>query len=156
MIAGIDFGSTLTKIVWKTDKLNFASTADQTLEEIFELLIKDKLPEKEGTLQGELVIANFGKAKVDSKKEDLYATLLSTIAITVTREVLIREMIDKFPKTSQNIVYVGSLVSSSLKLREELTKYTHMIGRTAHFPEKGEFSLALGVYLNNSEEVKND
>ncbi len=268
MIAGIDFGSTLTKAAWKTGKLNFASTADKSLEEIFELLrkdnvteiyatginkhevpedfkvitsdgdpietevllqaegtkkllelsntniddfllvsigtgisytyvskdkterfpignsigggffyglgklfgaknfkemialaekgtsldllVKDKLTEKEGTFQGELVIANFGKAENESKKEDLYATLLSTIAITVTRDVIIRDMTEKFQKT-QNVVYVGSIVSSSLKLREYLEKYSGLIGKSAYFPEKGEFALALGAYLWGSK-----
>lgn len=273
MIAGIDFGSTLTKAAWKTDKLNYASTADKSLEEIFELLrkdditkiyatgigkhevtkdfklftfggdqietevelqaegtkkllklqntniedfllvsigtgisytyvnkdkierfpignsigggffyglgkffgaknfkemidlaekgtsldllVKDKLPEKEGTFQGELVIANFGKAESNSKKEDIYSTLLSTIAITITRDVLIREMTDKFQKTP-NVVYIGSIVSSSLKLREHLEKYSGLIGKKAYFPEKGEFALALGAHLMGFEEYFED
>ena len=108
-----------------------------------DLLIKDVLPETEGTFEGELIIANFGKAERNSKKEELYTTLINTVAVSIIKDIRLMDSLSKIPN---NIVYIGSTISNTKTLKDRLDVYSKFIGKSPYFPNKGEFSLAIGLY----------
>ena len=114
-----------------------------------DLLIRDVFHEAEG-LFGDFVIASFGKATKDSKKEDVYATLVKEVTDLVAMKML---DIQNIGYTAKNIVYIGTAVGRIPRLKTLLGLNTFAIGdmpgsivKTSHFPEKGEYALALGAY----------
>lgn len=110
-----------------------------------DLCVKDMISEKAGSFEGELIVAHFGKAKNDAKKEDIYATIISTVAAATIKDILGYSINPAFPIPG-DIVYIGSTVSRTPLLREFLQSYSLMIGKTPHFPKYGEFALARGAY----------
>ena len=107
--------------------------------------IKDRIPKTEGTDLGEFVLSNFGKGSDSPRIEDAFASIVSSVAVPTVQNLILIDMIPDF-KVPHNVVYIGSPIKHIPKLRELLEKYTGLIGRKAHFPDKGEFALALGAY----------
>jgi len=120
-----------------------------------DLCIKDVVPEKEGTFEGELVIANCGKAKEDSRIEDWCASLVNCVAVATARDVMLahhmlekeRVILQDVMYVGQDVVYVGSTVAFNPVLQSMLDKYTRLVGKVPHFPPHGAFALAMGAYL---------
>lgn len=124
---------------------SYKEIADESLKGMpLDLRIKDMIPSKAGTFEGELVIANFGKGESDSKMPDVYATEISTVAINTIECILVRDMFPEFH--SDDIVYVGSTVSITPLLKKMLQDYSKIIHKNSYFPEHGEFALAIGAY----------
>ncbi len=107
-----------------------------------DLFYKDIFPNLKGTLKGEFVIAHFGKADASTKKEDLCASTINTVAVSVVCDLL-----RITNKTPGNVLYIGSTVSRTPPLTAMLRLYSQALGYQPHFPQNGEFSLALGAYL---------
>lgn len=110
-----------------------------------DLCIKDMLPDKKGTLKGELVVAHFGKGTADSPRASTYASAMSTVAAATIRDILLLGMIPDF-QPPQDVVYVGSTVARTPLLQYLLSAYSAAIGKNAHFPAHGEYALAVGAY----------
>lgn len=111
-----------------------------------DLYIKDMIPETEGTLKGDLVIAHFGKATKDSDKSSIFASAIETVAVLTSRDINMFELMPDFlpPK---DIVYIGSTVALTPALKTSLKRWSMLIpDKTLHFPEHGEFALAIGAY----------
>lgn len=113
-----------------------------------DLCIKDVIPNKTGTFEGELVIANFGKGDHTSEKSAVYSSLISTVAVTIIRDVLLLNMMSNFPQTN-NLVYIGSTIAHAPFLKKLLQKYSTMFGKNSYFPKQSEFALALGAYYSS-------
>lgn len=107
-----------------------------------DLLVEDILPAARRSLEGKFVIAHFGKADINTPKDDLYASLLNTVAVTTIRDVL--QLTNKNP---ENVVYIGSTVARTPPFIVMLKLYSQALGYHPHFPEKGEYAQALGAYL---------
>ncbi|MBT5022070.1 hypothetical protein HOK51_06675 [Candidatus Woesearchaeota archaeon] len=109
-----------------------------------DIKIKDLLPNKKFTFEGNLIISCFGKATNESKLEDIYHSIINCVAVSTIKDILVMNMIPKYviPK---NIVYIGSTIPNS-PLKKLLSKYTLFIGKKAHFPKKPEYALAMGAY----------
>ncbi|MFC1697557.1 hypothetical protein ACFL1H_04450 [Nanoarchaeota archaeon] len=103
--------------------------------------IKDMIPEKYGTFEGEIVVANFAKANNKSDENDIFFSIMNTVAVSIVRDLLLIN-------SSENIVYIGSTVSRNGFLRLLLKDYTTAIGKNCYFPDNGEYALAMGAYLN--------
>lgn len=114
-----------------------------------DLLIKDMIPEKAGTFEGELVVANFAKGSVDSEKKDAYATIMSLVAVATIRDVMLVGMMPNF-QVPEEVVFIGSTISRTPTLKNLLEMYSTMIGKKPYFPVHGEFSLAMGAYQMGS------
>jgi len=110
-----------------------------------DLCVKDMIPEKAGTFEGELIIANFGKGTADSEKGRAYASVVSSVAVTSIRDIMLMNMMPAF-QPPKDIVYIGSTVSRTPLLKNLLNQYSIMIGKNPHFPKNGEFALAMGAY----------
>ena len=115
---------------------------------ILDYCIKDAIPEKEGTFEGELVIANFGKADSKSKNKDIYASTINCVVVSTIRDIMLIDMIPDF-KVPDDIIYIGSTLSNNQLLKELLIKYSQMIGKKPEFPFYGEYALAIGAYHHN-------
>ena len=110
------------------------------------IYVKDKLPDLEGTMVGNYVIAHLAKADRDSTSEDILATAIDIIGATTIKDLALLSHASRFFKWTKNVVYVGSTVSTFPTLRGSLEKYSGMAGKTPHFPQQGEFALAMGAY----------
>ncbi|HTK05478.1 MAG TPA: hypothetical protein VL500_07870 [Candidatus Eisenbacteria bacterium] len=119
-----------------------------------DLLVKDLLPSKAGTLEGEFVVSHFGKLgdprfvpeRLDRESDpvdDHCATIVHCAAVTVIRDALILGMIPGF--AADDIVFIGTPVAKLTALRGHLERFAAMLGRRAHFPERGEYAAALGA-----------
>ena len=136
--------------------INQRDSGVQSLENTYaplDLLVQDKLPEKIGTFEGSLVIAHFGKANENSHKEDVYKSIVHCVAVSTVRDVLLVGMVKDFPQHN-HVVYVGSTVARNPSLQVLLQSYTQAIGKIPHFVDKGEFSLAMGAYLEAENKDK--
>jgi len=109
-----------------------------------DLFYKDIFPSLNGTMKGEFVIAHFGKADASTKKEDLCASAINTVAVSVVCDLL-----RITNKTPSNVLYIGSTVSRTPPLTAMLRAYSQGFGYQPHFPQNGEFALALGAYLRS-------
>ncbi len=107
-----------------------------------DLLVEDILPAARRSLEGKFVIAHFGKADINTPRDDLYASLLNTVAVTTIRDVL-----QITNKTPGNVVYIGSTVARTPPLKTILNLYTSMMKYQPHFPQSGEYAQALGAYI---------
>ncbi len=107
-----------------------------------DLFYKDIFLCLKGTLKGEFVIAHFGKADASTKKEDLCASTINTVAVSVVCDLL-----RITNKTPGNVLYIGSTVSRTPPLTAMLRLYSQALGYQPHFPQNGEYALALGAYL---------
>jgi len=110
-----------------------------------DLCIKDLLPNKAGTFEGELVVANFGKGTSASERSSAYTSAISTVAVAIIRDIMLLGMIPNF-QPPNDVVYVGSTVARTPVLKNLLQVYSAAIGKNPHFPEHGEFALAVGAY----------
>ncbi|PIN73383.1 hypothetical protein COV20_04095 [Candidatus Woesearchaeota archaeon CG10_big_fil_rev_8_21_14_0_10_45_16] len=110
------------------------------------IYVRDALPHTEGTVVGDYVIAHFAKADKDSTPQDVLATAIDVIGATTVKDLALLSAASRLFKWTDDIVYVGSTISRFPTLRDSLTKYTAMLGRKPHFPEHGEFALAMGAY----------
>lgn len=141
---GGGFISGLGKVLGVRDYETMAINA--SLGTPLDLLVKDVLPEKAGSFEGELVIANFGKAASGGLSLNAYASIVSTVAVAIARDVVVLGMIPNFQVPS-DVVFVGSTVSRTPALRDMLARYTQLIiGKKPQFPKDGEFALAIGAY----------
>ncbi|HII15652.1 MAG TPA: hypothetical protein HA362_05040 [Nanoarchaeota archaeon] len=107
--------------------------------EAMDLKIKDIAPEKAGTFEGELVIASFGKKNITLN--DAFASIVHTVAVATVRDVAL------IGRDFNNVAYIGTPIGKNKVLKNYLEAYTMAIGRKPYFPEKGEYSLALGAFL---------
>ncbi len=120
--------------------------------------VKDLLPEKEGTFEGELVVANFDKVSYWdqlSGVENVCATIVHCVAVTTIRDVMLApHVLDKKASVPLDVVYVGSTVAHNPVLKKMLADYSLAVGRIPHFPKNGEFALAMGAYLRNDVKLQ--
>ena len=108
-----------------------------------DLLVKHQLPETDGTPLGELIIAHFNRR---TNFMDASAGILSFAAASIFKDIAVLRSIPFSPK---EVVFIGSPVSASPTLRAYLRRYApHLKGTTMHFLEHGEFSAAIGAYLD--------
>jgi len=140
---GGGFINGLGQVLGASDYNDLATRSTESMP--LDLCIKDMIPNRAGTFEGELVVANFGKGKSDSEKSSAYASAISTVAVATIRDVMLLGMIPNF-QPPKDIVYVGSTVARTLVLKNLLQVYSAAIGKTPHFPEHGEFALAVGAY----------
>jgi len=119
-----------------------------------DLLVKDLVPLKAGTLEGEFVVSHFGRIAVPrftpeeladgaDPLDDICATIVHCAAVTVIRDVLIAGMLPGF--AADDVVFIGTAVSKMTTLRGHLGRYADALGKRPHFPEKGEYAAALGA-----------
>ena len=109
--------------------------------------VKDKLPDLNGTVIGEYVVAHLSKAENDSKREDVLATAVDIVSVTTIKDLALLSHSSRLFKWTKDIVYIGSTVSGFPSLRKSLEKYSSgMLSKRTHFPHNGEFSLAIGAY----------
>ena len=117
-----------------------------------DIRIKDLVPAKAGTMEGEFVVSHFGKDEVmgarvlpagASPLDDYCATVVHCAAVTVIRDVLLLAMIPGF--AADNVVFVGTPVAKMGSLRGHLALYAQALGKRPHFPVNGEFSAAIGA-----------
>ena len=111
------------------------------------LLFKELFPALNGTVQGEFVVSSGGHLNEDSSLEDQCATKISTVGIATLRDVLILGNIPPFSST-QDVVYIGSTINRTPLLKRMMAGYSIALGKKPHFPENGEFALALGAYCS--------
>ena len=99
----------------------------------------------------EYLISSKGKLEKISALEDKIASSVGQVGFATALHLL---MINGWPgwDVPNDIVYIGTAVAKTPALRESLSNYTAMIGKTTHFPEKGQYALALGAMLSDSEE----
>lgn len=109
------------------------------------ILYKDMMPDLAGQDLGEYIIAAFGKVTKDSDMDDVFATLLSSVAGVTVAKIVDLNIHPTFD-VPQDIVYIGSTVSRSSALQDMLMDYTPMIGKTPHIPKNAEYPLAMGAY----------
>ncbi len=127
---------------------NYAELVAEATKGIsLDLRVKDLIPEKAGSFEGELVVANFCKATAGASKQDIYATLIGNVATATIQGIMDYSINPAFP-IPEDVVYIGSTVSHTPLLKELLASYSLMIGKTPHFPKQGEFALALGAILS--------
>ncbi len=115
-------------------------------------LIKDLVPAKDGTLEGEFVVSHFGKGEIMGARVhpegghplvDYCATVVHCAAVTVIRDVMLVGMIPGF--AAEDVVFIGTPVAKMMALRGHLVRYAAALGKNAHFPENGEYAAALGA-----------
>ncbi|MBI2665395.1 hypothetical protein HYX12_02115 [Candidatus Woesearchaeota archaeon] len=140
---GGGFINGLGQVLGARDYTELATESTQGMP--LDLCIKDMLPDKAGTFEGELVVANFGKATPASERSSAYASVISTVAIATIRDIRLLGMIPHF-QPPDDVVYVGSTVARTPVLKNLLQAYSAVIGKNPYFPEHGEFALALGAY----------
>ncbi len=140
---GGGFINGLAQILGASDYNELATRSTEGM--LLDLCVKDMIPDKKGTFEGELVVANFGKGTSDSKRSSVYASVISTVAVATIRDVLLLGMIPNF-QPPNDIVYIGSTVARTPVLKNLLQAYSAAIGKSPHFPEHGEFALAVGAY----------
>jgi len=139
---GGGFISGLSHVLEINDYKDFARYASEG--QPLDTKIKDVLPVKEGTIEGEFVIANFGKATLSSSKKDICTSIVHAVAISTIKDVLVTGLIPDYATTQ--VVFVGSTIAANLTLKNMFAQYTRLIGRTPYFPTHGEFALAMGAY----------
>ena len=137
---------------------------------VLDLRVKDVLAEKKDILEGELVIANFGRANAGDclsdfldkacrcerkKLNDVCATIVHCVAVATIRDVLgIGCFLPEDVVVPKNVVYVGSTIAYNPVLQKMLNDYSHAIGKTPHFPQNSAFALAMGAYLQINDCVQ--
>lgn len=107
--------------------------------EAMDLRIRDIAPEKAGTFEGELVIANFGKQS--RNPDDAFASIVHAVAVATVRDVAL------IGRGFSNVAYIGTPIGKNKVLKNYLEAYTRAIGRQPYFPANGEYSLAMGAFL---------
>ena len=110
------------------------------------IYVKDRLPDLDGTVFGEYVVAHLAEANKDSRSEDVLATAIDIISATTIKDIALLSHSSRFFRLTKNVVYVGSTVSGFPALRESLERYSGMAEKIPHFPINGEFALAIGAY----------
>jgi type II pantothenate kinase len=108
------------------------------------LLVKDVSPETLGTPLGNLIVASFGTAYELTLQEDVYATLFSTAAVLLIRDIIMINMTKDFPLV-KDTVFIGSTLRS-VCFQNMLSNYASEFGVNIHFLQNGEYALALGAY----------
>jgi pantothenate kinase len=109
-----------------------------------DLLVEDQLPATRGTPTGRLVLAHFGRADADTPRPDAFASLFSTVATGVARDLALMQFTPGF-EPPEPIVFVGSLAQVE-PLKGALTRYVQgLLGREPLFPAQGAYALALGA-----------
>src|SRR3989338_2106270 len=119
-----------------------------------DLLVKDMIPEKSNSFEGQFVVASTGKATISSTKEDICETAINDVVTITLRDLLILDMVPDFHGI-ENIVYLGSSVARIPQLKTALEIYTSLIGKKPYFSEQGEFALAMGAYHMDSPDRVN-
>lgn len=103
---GGGFLSGLSRLLGAASWADFAAVA--AAGQPVDLRVEDQLPSTRGTPTGQLVLAHFGTARAETPPADAYASLLSTVATGVARDLaLMLHMPDFVPP--QQVVLVGSL-----------------------------------------------
>jgi len=133
----------LGQVLGIQDYTKIAATNEASLD----LCIKDMIPEKVGSFEGEMAIANLGKGKINSEKSSALASAVNIIASTTIKDIMLYGMIPHF-QVPNDVVYIGSTISHTPLLKNLLQAYTLAIGKTPHFPKRGEFALALGAMIS--------
>lgn len=111
------------------------------------IYVKDKVPGLKDTAVGDYVVAHMAKASKDSSKEDILATAIDAISATTAKDLAMLSHFLKIFKWTKDVIYIGTAVSGFPALRKSLENYTEKCGKIAHFPDKGEYALAVGAYL---------
>ena len=75
--------------------------------------------------------------------KDVFTSLVSTVAVTTVRDILL------IGSAYENIVYIGTTIANNPILNSRLEGYTRAIGKTPYFPKNGEYSLAMGAFLED-------
>lgn len=108
-----------------------------------DILVRDVVPATAGSPHGEFVVSHFGKtAEGDDVLPRACASLLSTVAVSVVRDVMLFGMQRTLPK---DVVLIGTPVTQFSPLRDQLRAYLPFAGVMPHFPEKGEYAAAVGA-----------
>lgn len=117
-----------------------------------DVLIKDLVPAKAGTLEGEFVVSHFGKDEVMGARvlpegghplDDYCATVVHCAAVTVIRDVFMLGMVPGF--AADDVVFIGTPVAKMESFRGHLARYAAALGKNARFPENGQYAAALGA-----------
>ncbi|MBI4140800.1 hypothetical protein HY485_03095 [Candidatus Woesearchaeota archaeon] len=137
---------------------------------LLDLRVKDVLAEKKDVFEGELVIANFGRANAGdclsdfldkasgrerNKLNDVCATIVHCVAVATIRDVMLSSLtVDENQAVPEDVIYVGSTIAYNPVLQKMLNGYSYAIGKTPHFPANGAFALAMGAYLKADDCVQ--
>lgn len=111
-------------------------------------LVKDEHPELAGSPIGEFVLAFMGKARSDSRREDLAASEVHDVAASIASHIVMISM-TRDAKPFDKVFFIGTTVGRLPKLREYLAEWTLKIGKRPLFHENGEYALALGALFWN-------
>ncbi|MBU1179963.1 hypothetical protein KJ885_03395 [Patescibacteria group bacterium] len=133
--------------------------------ETLDLLVQDVLPSTKEQPLGKLIIANFGKldSREKADQRELQKTLVNMAAAVIARDIAIFKIIYgltekhkllylaarllKLRGLMDNIVIIGTAVSSCCALREMLSAYCNGFLQTNPiFPPDSAFALAVGSY----------
>jgi type II pantothenate kinase len=110
-----------------------------------DVLVKDIYESAESPINGELTAANFAKGiRLNPTEADRLASLSNMIAETI---VLLTSQAATIHQVKSAVI-VGSAIVGNHPLRKALAFYMNMVGVTAVFLEKGEYSGAIGAYLS--------
>ncbi len=117
-----------------------------------DLLVKDVLESDKETPRGEFVVSHFAKAggvpgsdqRHDTSPEAVCGSFVSTLATSVVRDAW---MIAQIPEYGpfQEIVVIGTVISRTAPLREQIIRAAPMLGLRANCPENGEYAAAIGA-----------
>ena len=110
-----------------------------------DMLVKDIYESAESPVNGELTAANFAKGiRLNHTEADRLASLSNMIAETI---VLLTSQAATIHQVKSAVI-VGSAIVGNHPLRQALEFYMNMVGVTAVFLGKGEYSGAIGAYLS--------
>ncbi|TDQ36762.1 type II pantothenate kinase [Aureibacillus halotolerans] len=112
-----------------------------------DLTVQDIYVDAVPPIPGELTASNFGKAwsnrEAAQKKDDQLAAITGMIGesiVTISAQIAVQY-------STNDIVYIGSTLSSQSSLKQVCSSYTKIRNKIPHFIEQGEFSGALGALL---------
>lgn len=125
------------------DQVNRLAALGKSLD----LLVKDQLPETDGSPLGEFVVAHFAKALETERPSmpDILTTVINVVAISVVRDLILFEAIVEgaLPST---VVYGGTAVARLGTLWQRLEQYTRFVGKTPYRVGRAEYAGAVGAY----------
>ncbi len=113
-----------------------------------DILLKEILPQKTGMLEGEFIIAHFGRApytQTSTHQANLMASAMRLVAANIVKDIAMIGMVPPFNETSQ-VVFIGSTIPTFPTLRKFLEQYCALLGKQPYFLEDGAYAGAIGAY----------
>ena len=123
--------------------------AEKGMRDGIDLKVKDIYDEEESPIDGNLTASNFGFLEQIKRREVREEDILACLVGMIAEAILMIAIPFARSIQSKTLVLIGSTFQSNSGFKKLLQQFNELFGIQTIFPEKGQYSGALGALLSN-------